>query len=71
MFKINIIHITMDDEELIAAKMRQALRRNEPELRTFEQKLRDALVLKEQICQIKEKRHRELLDQVLLYSCQS
>ncbi|XP_077296158.1 uncharacterized protein LOC143918250 [Arctopsyche grandis] len=54
----------MEDEELIAAKRRQALRRNEPELRSFEQKLRDALLLKEQICQIKEKRHRDLLKQV-------
>lgn len=56
-----------EKEKTLEVKRRLALRRDEPELRIFEQKLRDALVFKEQICQMKENRHREIQKEVNFY----
>lgn len=58
------MHKQFEKEKSLETSKRLALRRNEPELRIFEQKLRDALVFKEQICQMKEKRHKEIQRQV-------
>lgn len=56
----------MSLDEEVEKKRRQALRRNEPELRSFERNLRNEYVANEQACQIIENQFRKLQDEVTI-----